>query len=509
MQCASCGRDNPPGVGFCGGCGAKLTLPEAVSPAPPGTPSPSAPAPPSYFDVMPPERAGSNANTANGAGNGPDASPPSNNPPQPNPAPQTAYSPQPGYPPQTNYSQQPGSPYPPPPGGTNYGAQGAGYAPPSGNAPQGNYPPPTGAGYPPPSGNANVPHAPASIFEAVNERVGAFAGVDKIEGFNAQEMFSAVLSKRTDEDAESLFAVGTPLTTPPLSAVSSTWPKPWLFFKTLTLSLIVYFGFMFAFNQFQNLNIVPGLLIVGSFAVPLSMVIFYFEMNVPQNVSIFQVAKMMLVGGILSLIATLMITSLLDISANSGLTVAIIAGTTEEIGKLVALFLVAGQTRYRWTLNGLLLGGAVGAGFAGFESAGYALRVLLATHDTSPVYQTILLRGLLSPGGHVAWAALYGAALWKVKGDRPFSFGMLQDMRFLRVFGLAMALHITWDVPLSGVLDLIKDFALVGVGLVAILAFVQDGLRQIREAQAESGGTIGQEGQTALAEASARVGGTA
>ena len=47
-------------------------------------------------------------------------------------------------------------------------------------------------------------------------------------------------------------------------------------------------------------------------------------------------------------------------------------GVLEETGKALALLVVVGSLRYRWQLNGLLFGAAVGAGFAGFESAGYA-----------------------------------------------------------------------------------------------------------------------------------------
>jgi hypothetical protein len=41
------------------------------------------------------------------------------------------------------------------------------------------------------------------------------------------------------------------------------------------------------------------------------------------------------------------------------------------------------------------------------------------------------------------------AALWRVKGDRPFTFDMLQDSRFLRVFGIAVVLHMLWNSPLE------------------------------------------------------------
>jgi RsiW-degrading membrane proteinase PrsW (M82 family) len=159
------------------------------------------------------------------------------------------------------------------------------------------------------------------------------------------------------------------------------------------------------------------------------------------------------------------------------------AGIIEETGKLLALALVVNNPRFGWALNGLLFGGAVGAGFAGFESAGYALEVM-GTEGISSGLANIWLRAFLAPGGHVAWTALVGAALWKVKGSQPFSFSMLQDYRFLRVFGFAILCHMLWNspfqLPYAG-----TQIALTVVAWIAILSFIQDGLKQVQEKQLE------------------------
>lgn len=316
----------------------------------------------------------------------------------------------------------------------------------------------------------------------MGDRVSAVTGVSKVEGLNAREMFSGVLQKRGDEDVEEYALAGTSGATPDLKDIGTEWPRPWLFFKTFTVALVVYLGFYFAVYQFQNINLLPGLIIVGGFAIPISVVIFYFEMNTPRNVSLYQVFKLMLTGGILSLIATLFLGSIVK-GGVGDIVAALLTGITEETGKVLALLLVVNKVKYRWTLNGLLLGGAVGAGFAGFESAGYAFRGLLQSSSTEVMSQTILLRGVFAPGGHVAWAALCGAALWKVKGNQPFNFTMFQDVRFLRVFGLAIVLHGLWDTALP--FPLLISAILTVIAWVAILSFAQDGLKQIKDAQAQ------------------------
>jgi RsiW-degrading membrane proteinase PrsW (M82 family) len=94
-------------------------------------------------------------------------------------------------------------------------------------------------------------------------------------------------------------------------------------------------------------------------------------------------------------------------------------------------------------------------------------------------------RGLLCIcGGHVLWCALTGAALWRVRGDKRFDWPMLWDIRFLRVFGLCAAMHAIWDAPFDLPLDL-KYIALGFVVWVAVLSFIQAGLKQVRAAQAE------------------------
>ena len=162
-----------------------------------------------------------------------------------------------------------------------------------------------------------------------------------------------------------------------------------------------------------------------------------------------------------------------------------VAGLAEEPGKLLALLTVAGIPKYRYKLNGLLFGAAVGTGFAAFESAGYALRVGL--HDTDMMKDTIMVRGMLSPFAHIAWTAMCGAALWRVKGAGKFTLGMLKDVRFLKVFAVAVILHMLWNCPLH--LPFYGKYAILGVAAwIVLLGLIQEGLRELRTEKAEAQG---------------------
>ena len=324
-------------------------------------------------------------------------------------------------------------------------------------------------------------HGLSDLFDNLGEKISSVAGMERIRGFDLRATFSEVFSRHSDDDVEAFFNVGGPTTTPELADVNTSWPKPWLFFRTFALSIAVYFAFLFAWNEFNNTNLLPGLMIIGSFAIPFSILMLFFEVNVLRNISLYQVIKVVLGGGVLSLILTMFLYQFFGkLGSSFG---AVAAGIIEEIGKAAALLLVINKLKYRWTLNGLLLGAAIGTGFAAFESSGYAFNYLWTSSSTQVMTHVINTRAWLSIfGGHVLWAAIVGAALWKVRGDRKFEWNMLGDFRFLRVLGLAAAMHAIWDCNFNPPLYL-KEIVLGFVVWVVVLSFIQDGLKQVQNDQ--------------------------
>lgn len=304
------------------------------------------------------------------------------------------------------------------------------------------------------------------------------AGLEKIKGFSLVEFFSQVFKRHGEEEIEEYFMVGSPKSTPPIRDVDDRWPSPWVFGRMIFLSLLVYGAFVFAFYRFDyNENLIPGLITVGSFAIPGSLLIFYFEMNTPRNVSLYMLVKTVLLGGVASIMLSLLVFKLADdITSWFGPPS---AGVVEEIGKAAALLLVVRKFRYRWILNGMLFGAAVGTGFAAFESAGYALRAG-GSYGADAMIENINLRGMLSVcGGHVMWTALVGAALWRVRGDQPFRFSMVKDQRFWRVLLLVMVTHALWNSRIPSTFY-IKYIVLGFVAWVATLAYIQTGLKQVQ-----------------------------
>jgi RsiW-degrading membrane proteinase PrsW (M82 family) len=320
------------------------------------------------------------------------------------------------------------------------------------------------------------------LAQKLGDRLSRLASVEKLEGFSLGEMFSDVFAKRSPDELDAYLVVGTARTTPPIEEVTTGWPKPWLFLRVFAFLAVVYFGFYAAVQQFLNPRLLPGLIMMGSLAVPFATLILFFELNTPRNVSFRQVLTLFFLGGVVSLFVSLVGFSVADLTwlgASS-------AGIIEEVGKLATVILIARGARYRFVLNGLLFGAAVGAGFAVFESAGYALNdALFATGSLEQTTGLILRRAFLSPFGHVAWTAIAAGALWRVKGERPFALSTLADPSFLRAFLIPVGLHMIWNSPLPSPF-FVKHLVLGFVGWFVLFGFVQQGLRQVKNLQRET-----------------------
>ena len=113
----------------------------------------------------------------------------------------------------------------------------------------------------------------------------------------------------------------------------------------------------------------------------------------------------------------------------------------------------------------MVLGAVVGAGFAAFESAGYALQAMLENIDERPVVnilETEAFRAVLAPFGHITWTALLGGALFaSSRGGRFHVTG-----RLVGTFVGVVALHAVWDQAYGWAVALSKGVSGVGWALI-------------------------------------------
>lgn len=286
-----------------------------------------------------------------------------------------------------------------------------------------------------------------------------------------KDVFSDVFKPHNKKDGEKMFIAGTSLSTPNENEMLKEWRKPWLF------AWVGIFGFIFILLMYfitlsgGGVMVLVPFIFAGALVIPLAVLLFFWEMNIPRNIPLYNVISMLFIGGALSLIFTLIMNSFV------GEIPAYLAPLTEEPAKLLALCIFLRKPKNKYILNGLLIGAAIGTGFDAMESMGYALGAQNYITD-------LIGRGISSPGGHMVWAAMYGAALAMVKGSGKLETKHFADKRFLAYFGIAFLLHYSWNnngfnilpIPLFG--DL-KFIILIVAAWITILSLIKKGIQQV------------------------------
>lgn len=232
----------------------------------------------------------------------------------------------------------------------------------------------------------------------------------------------------------------------------------------LPLGVVAYVVVLNAMVSTRNPNLFPTLVLIGAITVPLSVLLLAYGGGRRPEGHGGLVALTAIAGGVIGTTSA----ALLEYSAMRSLQAAglLTVGFIEEAVKLivpVAVFLFA---RRHTPGLGVILGIASGMGFAVLETMGYGFSALLSSNgDVSLVDQTLLLRGLLSPAGHVAWTGLTVWALWRL-GDRPRPRASIAA--FVGAYLLAVVLHTVWDVSNNVVVHIVIAVASVGilVGLI-------------------------------------------
>ncbi len=190
-----------------------------------------------------------------------------------------------------------------------------------------------------------------------------------------------------------------------------------------------------------NLNLIPTVVLLGSFLVPTTAVVFYLDHDPSATISSQRIFFAFVYGGVLGVLTA----SLLEVwLLQDGIFIYLGVGLIEELAKVLALLLVAWGIRHFTTLDGIVLGAAVGFGFAAFESSGYALNALFTPHGLSllNLVWTEVLRGVLAPVGHGLWTGILGGVLFGAAARR----GRLRlTWKFVGAYLLVSLLHGLWD----------------------------------------------------------------
>ena len=191
----------------------------------------------------------------------------------------------------------------------------------------------------------------------------------------------------------------------------------------------------------RNSNLVPTIILLGSFLVPVAFVTYAFG-HADKVVTAQRIFTAFVYGGVLGVLGASVLEDAF-LRQPSGPTY-VWVGLIEEAVKLAALWLVARRLPRYTMRDGIVLGAAVGLGFAALESAGYAFNALFTMEGLSlqNLVETEVLRGLLTPLGHGLWTAILGGVLFATaaQGGRLRLSGALVGW-----YVVVAGLHALWD----------------------------------------------------------------
>ena len=180
----------------------------------------------------------------------------------------------------------------------------------------------------------------------------------------------------------------------------------------------------------EDTILLPTVVLLGSFLVPVTLVT--FALSRPNQLPVDVVLLGFLGGGTLGLcFAALTEVYILPTAYGTFAGVGII----EEGAKAIVLVAAARGVAPRRPREGMILGATVGAGFAAFESSGYALKAFLENADDHGVLNIVgteAVRAVSAPFGHIMWTAILGGAIFAGR-------------RVLLTFIGVVVLHAQWD----------------------------------------------------------------
>jgi protease PrsW len=191
----------------------------------------------------------------------------------------------------------------------------------------------------------------------------------------------------------------------------------------------------------QDDILAPTVILVGSFLVPLTVVTFALATRPEGRLTAEHVVLGFLAAGTLAVVLSAL-TEVYLLPEARGTFLAV--GLIEESMKGLVLLAVAYTVHPRDARDGMVLGAVVGAGFASFESAGYALHTMiehLDEHTIANILETEAFRALLAPFGHITWTALLGGALFASSRAGRFRLTARLGLTFAGV----CVLHALWD----------------------------------------------------------------
>ena len=275
-----------------------------------------------------------------------------------------------------------------------------------------------------------------------------------------KESFTA----HSKKDYSQALQAGTLPSTASRSNPLGSWRLPFLWWPLAKYGIILILGMygilytLIAFDLSITNSLVVMSTIIPPIVIPLVIMILLWELNVPQDVSLFEMGAMFVAGGVLTFVFTSL---MFQVVKESG---AVYAGLREEPGKLAASLAIMFYLQYgkRKKINGftgLMVGAAVGAAFSGFESVTYAMNALNNSHSWEQMAYVQLLRAVYAIAGHITYCVPYSVAIGLNTQKGQITLKSLLHPLTLFAFALSVGMHTMWNSTNVEMIQVALSFA--------------------------------------------------
>lgn len=255
------------------------------------------------------------------------------------------------------------------------------------------------------------------------------------------------------------------------------WHKPWLFWRVLLGGL----AFMMLCVIITLLLLSIGtdallgevMLVIGPMVVPVALMILFWELNIPRNISIYELLACFVIGAVIAFLTTGLLYNVFSFKDES-VNIFLGAPLREEPAKLISSVVIlywfsrkAGRKIYG--LTGLVVGAAVGTGFSAFETIQYGMQYGIVT---------ILLRMVYAVVGHTVFCAPYAAAVALHMRNNRLSGKSFLNTDFALTFAAAFLTHMFWNSNLLNSVHPIKFVLVIAVTWSIVLYITRKCLQQ-------------------------------
>jgi RsiW-degrading membrane proteinase PrsW (M82 family)/transcriptional regulator with XRE-family HTH domain len=328
--------------------------------------------------------------------------------------------------------------------------------------------------------------------QRMKEMVGRAFGCEYEHVYTERFLFKGLLNKRTAKERDTAITQGMFRDSDTHTVLGIE--APWLWFRVLIMMLFCTFVGMVCSILTQNP--IYGVIFCGSL-VAIPLLVFIFESNFARNISILDVIKYFLLGGMISIILTILF---VPMSESDALATIGYAPVFEEVAKAVVAAFFISKLKTKSVISGLLIGFSVGAGFTVFENLQYGINfftieflselvlgndaVVSLENANATAMATALIRSLSDVfAGHHYWTGIFGACFVLLgKQEKPSLKGLFH-WRVLLTLVVCIFLHsfFNFGAMLGGVAETVIQLIFVEIpSVVATIVLINIGIAQFK-----------------------------